>query len=377
MIREHAPADIPDWEHREDLGPLDRALLGPTSPWLEKGQVRVFSLEDGGRLLARVAALINPELQDQAEPTGQLGFFSFSDEAFEQHETGLVSLMERSMSWLSGRGMKRVRAPMNFTTWYSYRARSLDSDYPTFPGETVLDSRYARFFETFMQPVGTYASHLIEDHEKAQAMARKLRIDRAAVAAGLTIEEVTREAVLGNMQMFFDLASQIFPQDFSYGPISFAEYQQLYGPILQHAPDFFGLIAREAGGRPVGLVYGYRHPDAQVKTSILKTVGILREYQGRGLSRSIAWNLTYEYHMRLIRRGYENFIHALMKEDNASRAMSDRFAKKIREYRLYEAALTGPWPGRDRPRVPSTLTFSISRPLTERIALRRWSRRSR
>ena len=120
-----------------------------------------------------------------------------------------------------------------------------------------------------------------------------------------------------------------------------------------------------------------RHPDAQVKTSILKTVGILREYQGRGLSRSIAWNLTYEYHMRLIRRGYENFIHALMKEDNASRAMSDRFAKKIREYRLYEAALTGPWPGRDRPRVPSTLTFSISRPLTERIALRRWSRRSR
>ena len=72
-------------------------------------------------------------------------------------------------------------------------------------------------------------------------------------------------------------------------------------PILKHTPDFFGLIARESGGRPVGLVYGYRHPEAQVKTSILKTVGILREYQGRGLSRSIAWNLTYEYHMRLIR----------------------------------------------------------------------------
>jgi len=119
------------------------------------------------------------------------------------------------MVWLSNRGMKRVRAPINFTTWYRYRARSLDSDYPTFTGETVLDSRYARFLEIFLQPVGTCASHLIEDHEKAQAMARKLRIDRAAVAAGLTIEKVTREAVLSNMQMFFDLASQIFPQDFS------------------------------------------------------------------------------------------------------------------------------------------------------------------
>ena len=77
---------------------------------------------------------------------------------------------------------------------------------------------------------------------------------------------------------------------------------------------------------------------APVKTHILKTVGVLPEYR-RGLSRGVSWYLTYRYHLELYERGYRQFIHSTMKEDNTSRAMSSRFATRIREYTLYESAL--------------------------------------
>lgn len=338
MIREFSPAELPGWEHFGELGDLEKARLTPVSPWLETGQIRVFSLEEDGRSLGRVAALINPRLQDQTEPTGQLGFFSFKDEAFERHTADLTALVRQAMAWLAQRGMKRVRAPMNFTTWYSYRAETQTGDYPRFPGEDILDTRYARFLESLMPAIGTYNSQLIEDHRRAQEVGKALGLDRAESVSGVRIVEMPREQVLGDMKAFFDTASAIFPQDFSYGPIGFGEFQQLYGPVLQRVPDFYGLAALDEEGRPVGLAYGYRHPFVPVKTSILKTIGVRPEYR-RGLSRGISWILTYRYHMNLIAQGYEQFVHAMMKEDNTSRAMSSRFARKIREYKLYETSL--------------------------------------
>lgn len=338
MIREISPTELPQWEHFSGLSDLEKARLGPISPWLETGKIRIFSLERDGRLLARLAAMVNPRLQDQTAPTGLLGFFSFADEAWESHADGLTALMHQAMHWLRQQGMKRVRGPMNFTTWYSYRAETETGDYPRFPGEDVLDTRYARFIEKFMPAIGVYNSQLIEDHRKAQEVGKQLGLDRAEAVSGVRIVEMPREQVLGDMKAFFDVASAIFPQDYSYGPISFAEFQQLYGPILQRVPDFYGVAALDKEGRPVGLAYGYRHPFTPVKTSILKTIGVLPEYR-RGISRGISWILTYRYHMNLIAQGYEQFVHAMMKEDNTSRAMSSRFARKIREYRLYEADL--------------------------------------
>lgn len=338
MIRELPPAALPEWEHFGELPDLEKSRLGPASPWLSTGKLCTFSVEEEGRPLARVTAMVNPGLQDQAVPTGLLGCFAFRDEAFDRYREAMRPLMVRALGWLRAQGMARARAPMNFTTWYSYRAETWSGDYPRFPGEDVLDPRYAAFLAESMQPMGTYASHLIDDHQHAQAIARELGIDRAGKVAGITVEELTREKAMGDLRAVFDLASKIFPQDYSYGPIGFGEFQELYAPLIQRLPEFYALVARGSAGEPVGLAYGYRHPCAAVKTGILKTVGVLPEYR-RGLSRGISWFLTYQYHMNLIANGYQHFIHATMKEDNTSRAMSNRFAHKIREYSLYEAQL--------------------------------------
>ena len=338
MIHELPPDRIASWAHFGALSDLEKSRLGPQSPWLEHGQICTFALEDAGVVLGRVSAFVNPRLQDQTAPTGLLGCFAFTDAAFDSRGAELRALVDQACGWLRARGMQRVRGPMNFCTWYSYRVESESADYPRFPGEDVLDQRYARFLETFMQPLGTYASQLIEDPESARKVAQQLGVDRAGKLAGITVEELTRERTLAELKPFYDLASEIFPQDFSYGPIGFDEMQQLYVPVIQRLPDYYALIARNSSGRPIGLAYGYMHPFAPVKTSILKTVGVLPEYR-RGLSRGVSWYLTYTFHYNLHERGYVQFIHSTMKEDNTSRAMSSRFARKIREYKLYETAL--------------------------------------
>lgn len=338
MIHDIYPDALSSWAHHDTLSALEKSRLGAGSPWLEYGKLCTFALEEDGRLIGRVTAMINPRLQDQEVPTGLLGFFAFSDEGFARHDAGLMRLAEHARAWLAARGMQRVRGPMNFNTWYTYRADSWVGDYPRFPGEDMLDTRYSEFLSRFMQPLGTYASQLLDDYEKAHEIARSLGVDRAGAVAGVEVVALSREEVLGDIRPFFDLASLIFPQDFSYGPIGFEEFKELYVPVLARVPDFTCQIAREKGGRPVGLAYGYAHPFASVKTSIVKTIGVLPEYR-RGLSRGISWFLMYQYHVQALERGYRAWVHATMKEDNTSRAMSGRFARKIREYTLFEGKL--------------------------------------
>lgn len=336
MIHSWSPEELPTWSHFAALSDLEKSRLGPQSPWLGYGKIRTFSLEENGALVARLSAFVNPRLQDQAEPTGLVGFASFRDDAFARPDLG--ELAKAACAWLREQGMRRVRGPLNFCTWYTYRVETWSDGYPKFPGEDMLDARYAPFFESFMQPVGSYASQLIDDPEKAHAVAKSLGVDRAGGVAGISIRELARDEALTQMRALYDLASAIFPQDWSFGPIGYEEFLQLYTPLIQRAPEFHCVIAEDRNQRPVGLAFGYLHPFAPVKTGILKTIGVLPEYR-RGLSRGVSWYVVYRYHMSLRERGYEHFVHATMKEDNTSRAMSSRFARKIRGYSLYEASL--------------------------------------
>lgn len=336
MIHAWSPEELPSWSHFASLSDLEKSRLGPQSPWLAHGQIRTFTLEEDGAVIARLSAFVNPRMQDQAEPTGLVGCAAFSDAAFARPD--LQDLAQAALSWLRERGMRRVRGPMNFCTWYTYRVETWSDGYPKFPGEDMNDSRYAPFFESFMQPVGSYASQLIDDPAKAEGVARSLGVDRAGSVAGVQVRELGRDEALTQLEPIFHLASEIFPQDWSYGPIGYEEFLQLYTPLIRAVPEFHCTIAEDKAKRPVGLAFGYLHPYAKVKTGIVKTIGVLPEYR-RGLSRGVTWWLVYRYHMSLRERGYEHFVHATMKEDNTSRAMSSRFARKIRGYSLYEASL--------------------------------------
>jgi hypothetical protein len=335
MIRKMTPADFARWDRFAALPEMDRARLGPESRWLATGRMMHWVAEDKDRFVGRLSAFVNPRMQDQPLPTGLLGCVDFSSESFGRDATTLRALVDSACGWLSEQGMRTARGPMNFSTWNSYRAITYSTEYPAFLGENVLDARYGAFFAEVMKPVATYRTALVSDVEKGQAVARTAKIDRAEQEHGITLRHIPREQVGSELAMLYQVASRIFPCDWSFAPIAADEFRELLFPVSQAVPDFHLLVAQAPGGEPIGLCYGYASPGITPKTAVLKTFGVVPEWQ----SKMISYLLAYRFHMDLIAKGYQHFLHAMMKEDNRSRHMSDYYATKVRGYTLYERAI--------------------------------------
>lgn len=335
MIRKLTPADLARWERFSTLPEMDRARLGPESRWLATGRMMHWLAQDGERFVGRLSAFVNPRLQDQPLPTGLIGCVDFAPDAFERDAATLRALVDAACGWLSEQGMRTARGPMSFSTWNSYRAITFSTDYPPFLGENVLDARYGEFFGEVMKPVAFYRTALVSDVEKGQQVARLAKIDRAEAEHGVTLRAIGRDQVAGELPMLYQIASRIFPCDWSFAPIGPDEFRELLYPVSQMVPDFHLLVAQAPGGEPIGLCYGYASPNIQPKTAVLKTFGVVPDWQ----SKMISYLLAYRFHMDLIAKGYAHFLHAMMKEDNRSRHMSDYYATKVRGYTLFERAL--------------------------------------
>jgi hypothetical protein len=68
---------------------------------------------------------------------------------------------------------------------------------------------------------------------------------------------------------------------------------------------------------------------------VLKTLGVAPAFRGRGLGDSGGFLTPRPWKGR----GAPNVIHAYMKSDNRSRAMSGHFGRSIRTYALMKAGL--------------------------------------
>lgn len=339
MIHSFSPEEFARWERFSSLSAAHQARLGPGSIWLTTGRMRHFVAEDGERFVGRLSAFVNPAMQDQPTPVGQIGALDFAADAFEKDSALLDGLLDAARVWLKSQGMASVRAPMDFSTWNTYRAITWSDGYPPFPGENVMDARYGAFLSTRMTPAATYRSALIENVETAHQVARLAKIDQAETKYGITIERVSSSQAKDKLALFYQLASLIFPCDWSFAPIGPEEFAQLMVPMSQQAPGFHSLIARDPQGEPIGLCYGFEAPFPpqldMPPTIILKTFGVVPAWQ----SKMISYLLAYHFHIDLIARGFRHFMHATMKEDNRSRHMSDHFARKVRGYTLFEESL--------------------------------------
>jgi hypothetical protein len=337
MIRTLTPEELARWDGFGALPPAERARLAPGSRWLETGRMMHFVAERDGRYFARASAFVNPRMQDQELPTGLVGCLDSAPGALEDEAAAVGELLGTAFRWLVGQGMRVVRAPVNFSTWNSYRAITFSTGAPAFLGENVLDARHGAFLaqRAGMKPVATYRSALVTDLERGQEVARLARLDQAESDHGIRVRWIERAGVAAELPMLHDLASRIFPLDWSFAPVSRPEFDELLFPVSQQVPDFQLLVAETGQGDPLGLCFGYETPGVEPRTAVLKTFGVLPEWQ----SKMISYLLAYRFHMRMIERGYRNFIHALMKEDNRSRHMSDHYATKFRGYTVFEKDL--------------------------------------
>lgn len=246
---------------------------------------------------------------------------AIGDFAFDSADGGAAALRQICAK-LRDEGFEAVLAPMNGSTWHAYRVVT-ESD-GSLPFALELQSgvhdlpalEAARF-----RPVSRYVS-------------TRAPLDAVIGAPppamdGLTLARWEGEDTNGLIETLYLLSSERFASNPFYRPISREAFVALYQPLRPYLAHCLILLARDGDGAPVGYLFGL--PDfaegESPRTAIIKTYASAR----RGVGRLMA----DRFHREVQALGFTQVIHALMHEDNLSRASSGRFGAQVfRRYAL-------------------------------------------
>ena len=173
----------------------------------------------------------------------------------------------------------------------------------------------------------------------------KIRVQAGALKRlnddGITIRTFDPDRADADLGRIFALSLAGFSRNFLYTPISEAEFRAQNTALLPFVRPELILLA-EKDGALVGFMFAL--PDVlqerrgtRVDTVILKTIAVHPSLSGMGLG-SVMLDLVQRSARHL---GFRRAIHALIHETNASRAISDRYARTIRRYALLSRPLGG------------------------------------
>ncbi|MBI6546561.1 MAG: hypothetical protein HY692_07185 [Cyanobacteria bacterium NC_groundwater_1444_Ag_S-0.65um_54_12] len=328
------------------IQPLKSSILqqlDETNPWYQRGEACHFLLPGAGRISAFHTA-------DSA--IGYVGFF----ECIENFGVA-ERLLASAVGWLHGRGSKIVRGPINFDTWHSYRFVTKGSEFPPFFLEPYHPPYYPTFWERYgFAASARYCSHQHDD--MSQIVAALEPHYQKALRSAFTFRPLDLGRWSEELRLYHELSCEIFRANWGYTPLGFSEFARLYAasrPLLDTGMSWF---AQDRAGHYVGFIFGLPDHSRAIRamrgasgpvgamrflgarrkptSAILKTLGVLPAARGS----NVGFALGYLFHRQLLEQGYQQAIHALMLDDNASRRMSfTKGGRMMREYAVFDLTL--------------------------------------
>jgi GNAT superfamily N-acetyltransferase len=273
-----------------------------------------------------------------SEPHHKLGlvghYVADSDEAAQ-------ILLSHAGEQLAMQGCTKAIAPMNGSTWQSYRFIVDRGEEPIFFLELDHPDAYPQQFQDQgFSVLATYRSTLTTNlllHEQRMDQVEQRMCDRGVRIRSLDLQNFEQE-----LEKIYQLSIVSFRQNFLYTPIHQETFLTQYRQVKDYLSPELILMA-ECDDQLVGFIFAI--PDlcqAQrgqvIDTVVIKTAAVLpgRAYAGLGnlllaIVQAIAHSL-----------GYQRAIHALMHDGNHSRNISDRYGETIRRYALFAKDLNLP-----------------------------------
>ncbi len=228
-------------------------------------------------------------------------------------------------AWLRQRGVRRVLAPMEVATWFTYRVNLGPHDLPPFLLEPTAPP--APWFEAGYAPTAFYNSIRIP-------VADMLDYGAGRDPDGVVLEDL--EDFDRTIDLVHEVSHAAFVGATAFTPLPRDALAAAYRPWLGRIDSRFVIQARRAtDGAALGflfLVPDLLDPDGE--QVLAKTLAVHPRAQGMGVG-SLLLRTGYQ---RAAAAGFRFMIHALMAEDAVSQAMSRR-GEVIRRYALLERDL--------------------------------------
>lgn len=353
--------------YRQDarrIPPLRRSLARQLSPgyfFYQKtgNDHRRFLAYQGGRVVGRVAAMVNAALKDDDKtPVGLIGFF-------ECVEDGSVAaaLLDAARGWLHETyGIKRIWGPMNFDIWHSYRFLTKGFDRAPFYGEPDNKPYYPDLFERYgFTRRRTWDSLEIRGRAQLESLIASGRKHYALlVDRGYRFVPASALDRRNDLGMLHELISRSFDGFLGFTPIAFEDFHQLFGQLRYAlAAPMSGVVYDETGrlisfgiifyelSAAVRAMKGREHPLSLAKFLFYRrrvqrlnffAAGALPEERakGSGIGKAGLFCVVNQ----ALQHGYEDIIFALMAKENRVHVFFRHAGQEPqREYALYEMNL--------------------------------------
>ena len=269
-----------------------------------------------------------PELP--GEHTGIIGHFAVRD------ANAASFILSHCFQELAGRGCTLAIGPMDGTTWRRYRFVTHRKSEPPFFLEPDNPEEYPAYFEQAgFTPLARYFTNLDPDLGWSVPESLRSRLEKR----GISIRSLDSYDYNGELEKIYTLSTVAFSKNFLYSPISRNEFIAMYAKLHALIQPELVLFA-EYRQLPIGFVFAIgdmlnARPGSNPDTAIIKSLASLPEWNGKGIGPLLLSEVTANAR----KLGYRRGIHALMYEDNQSRALSSHHGNIMREYVLYSRRL--------------------------------------
>lgn len=286
---------------------LWRKHLSPDNPQWNFITAKPFYIK-GARESAHVMAMIDKRLQG----VGIVGYFACTEQ-----EAGTI-VLEQASQWLrSMHTIKNVYGPINGTLPSDYRLNLNDNF--GFPGEPVNPSWYIDAFKsagfTVFNKYESGISSLWLIKMKI-ALSRPSKVHDYVTTRPFNIDDYDKD-----FEIYHELRNAIFPFQSVYCPAISLE-ERYYNSSGKFDPRYTYFLSDR--GRDIGFIMAYPYEDRL----ILKTIGILPEYQGKDLS-SLLLKPIYEHAKK---DGIHKVIYGMVRVGNVIHKTKNPSVKIFRHY---------------------------------------------
>lgn len=260
----------------------------------------------------------------QGEPVGYIGNFNLN--------LGDQDCLLKACQRLQRHGCRWAIAPINGSTWGTYRAVIDPGSAPPFALEPDPTHTQGKILTAAgFHPLITYRSNLCTNLHHTDP--RWPRLAQRFQAQGVEVK--SPHNLRSELPRIYPLIMAAFATAPRFTPLSLAEFCQLYQPLLPRLrPELVRLAT--VGAEVVGFCFAFEDwSDRPPQQVILKTLARLpgRAYAGLGAY------LVGDCHQQAAALGYQQVIHALMRDRNPSQGISDRYGQPLRRYALFAKPL--------------------------------------
>lgn len=326
--------------------------LSPQNTFFTYGTIKNFLIIKNSTVLGRISAIVNKKTMESGNQIGYLGFFeSISDYSVTEE------LIRIASEYLKKQGIRKVYAPVNFSTWHKYRFMTKGFNQSPFFLEPYNPPYYPDFFTRFgFKKAMGYVSNVLANYEEQITYTDKKL--QKFLGSGYSVKNIDLSHLHDELKILYEISKKGFKDAWGYTETTFSEFLTLYDGLQKIIDPDFVIFAYNPEKKPVGFVFclpnyavAVRKMDGKknlvaklrflrskrkTKEFIIKSLAVTPEAQGVGVGSVLMGLVQKAAHGK----GYSTIIHALMRADNVViRKISEKGGKVFKEYAVYELIL--------------------------------------